>query len=442
MKSLSDRWVRTLNNFWTVVSFSLRNRMRTKSFIVTTIIISVVLCIGINLPWFISRFSSDEPDRIGFIENDAPAVTERLQAYYGSQEKPGIELVGFPDAGSDEANEEALKERVKNKEIEGYLVFETEGQPFPSVTYKSEKLMDTGRTSSLSAALQAIKADIILAGANLTEEQRAALAQPVQITAVQISAAEGTGSIGDSGKSEEEQILAFILVYALIIVLFMGIMITGQMIATEITAEKSSRVMEILVTSVAPLTQMFGKIVGMFLVGITQIGIYIAVAAVNIMLPHNLEMLKTWNLDPSSLDPMLYVYAVIFYLTGYFLYATMYAAIGSIVSRTEELGQAVMPMTMLSLVAFYIGVFGISTPNAGFVEITSFIPFFTPFVMFMRIGLADPALWEVLLSLGILLATILALGWLSAKIYRTGVLMYGKRPSIKELRKAMKAYKV
>ena len=101
-----------------------------------------------------------------------------------------------------------------------------------------------------------------------------------------------------------------------------------------------------------------------------------------------------------------------------------------------------MPLTMLSLAAFYVGIFGTSQPNASFVEITSFIPFFTPFVMFLRIGLSDPALWEVLLSLGILLATILVLGWLSAKIYRTGVLMYGKRPTIKELVKAMKAYKV
>jgi ABC-2 type transport system permease protein len=424
------------------MSFSMRNKLRTKSFIVTTIIISILLCIVVNLPWFISRFSDDAPDRIGFVESEAPAVTERLQAYYGSQENPSIELVGYPDAGSAEANDAAMKERVKNKEIAGYLVFETDGLIFPTVAYKSEKLMDTGRANSLQSALQAIKADIILSGANLTEEQRAALAQPVQLEAVQISAGEGAGSIGAEGKSEEEQILAFFIVYALIIALFMGIMITGQLIATEITTEKSSRVMEILVTSVAPLTQMFGKIFGMLLVGLLQIGIYAAVVVINVLLPHNKEMLKQFDLDLSSLDPMLLVYAVIFYLTGYFLYATLYAAVGSLVSRTEELGQAVMPLTMLSLAAFYIGIFGIQQPQAAFVEIMSFIPFFTPFVMVMRIGLADPALWEVLLSLGILVATIFALGWLSAKIYRTGVLMYGKRPSIRELRKAMKAYKV
>lgn len=423
------------------MAFSLRNKVRGKAFIVTTIIIAILVSIVVNLPYILTQFSGDEPDRIGYVETEAPEVTERLKLYYGSMENPGLELVAYPDAGSAEANEDKMKERIRNGEIKGYLNFEFDGKTFPSVIYKSESMMETSKTGSLSGALQAIKADIILTDANLTAEQREALAQPVKVEAVQISASEGAGSIGE-GKTAEEQLLAFGIVYVLIIVLSLGIMITGQLIATEVTAEKSSRVMEILVTSVAPLTQMFGKIVAMFLVGLLQIGIYAAVFVLNIMLPHNQEALEALNIDFSVLDPMLVVYAVIFYLTGYFLYATLYAAIGSIVSRTEDLGQAVMPMTILSIASVYIGIFGTTQPNAAFLEVLSFIPFFTPFVMFVRVGLADPAMWEVLLSLAILVATVLAAGWLSAKIYRTGVLMYGKRPNIKELIKAMKAYKV
>lgn len=423
------------------MAFSLRNKVRGKAFIVTTIIIAILVSIVVNLPYILTQFSGDEPDRIGYVETEAPEVTERLKLYYGSMENPGLELVAYPDAGSAEANEDKMKERIRNGEIKGYLNFEFDGKTFPSVIYKSESMMETSKTGSLSGALQAIKADIILTDANLTAEQREALAQPVKVEAVQISASEGAGSIGE-GKTADEQLLAFGIVYVLIIVLSLGIMITGQLIATEVTAEKSSRVMEILVTSVAPLTQMFGKIVAMFLVGLLQIGIYAAVFVLNIMLPHNQEALEALNIDFSVLDPMLVVYAVIFYLTGYFLYATLYAAIGSIVSRTEDLGQAVMPMTILSIASVYIGIFGTTQPNAAFLEVLSFIPFFTPFVMFVRVGLADPAMWEVLLSLAILVATVLAAGWLSAKIYRTGVLMYGKRPNIKELIKAMKAYKV
>jgi len=426
----------------TVLAFTMRNKLRTKAFVITTLIIAVILSVVVNLPYIISQFSSDDADRIGFVETNAPDITSKLQQLYGAMEEPDVELVSYPDAGSAEANEAALKKGIADGDIKGYLEFETaDGASFPKVTYKSEKMMDMGGPGSLSNGLLMVKNEMILAGTDLTDEQKRELAAPVVIGNVQISATEGAGSVGD-GKTEEERAVAMGLVYVLIIVLFMGVMITGQLIATEITAEKSSRVMEILVTSVSPLKQMFGKIFGMFLVGILQIGVYIAVFLINLTLPHNQDMLGELNIDLGSIDPMLLVYAVIFYLTGYFLYATLFAAVGSIVSRTEDLGQAVMPLTFLSLGGFYIGIFGMTNPTATFVEVTSFIPFFTPFIMFLRIGLADPALWEVLLSLGILAVSIFVFGWLSAKIYRTGVLMYGKRPSFKELRKAMKAYKV
>ncbi|MDZ5038599.1 ABC transporter permease, partial [Clostridium perfringens] len=121
--------------------------------------------------------------------------------------------------------------------------------------------------------------------------------------------------------------------------------------------EKSSRIMEILITSVSPLSQLFGKVIGMLLLGLSQIAAFGVVVVVNLILQHNIDTLKDMNLDLTAIDPMLLVFGLIFYILGYFLYAMLYAAIGSIVSRTEDLGQAVMPITMLSLVAFYIAIF-------------------------------------------------------------------------------------
>src|SRR5690606_1961665 len=119
----------------------------------------------------------------------------------------------------------------------------------------------------------------------------------------------------------------------------------------------------------------------------------------------------------------------------------LYAALGSVVSRTEDLGQAVMPMTIISLAGFYIAMFSIATPESTLVTVSSYIPFLSPFVMLLRIGLTNIATWEILVSLGILLVTIYICVIVSSKIYRTGVLMYGKRPSMKELIKAVRAYK-
>lgn len=200
--------------------------------------------------------------------------------------------------------------------------------------------------------------------------------------------------------------------------------------------------MEILITSVSPLTQMFGKIIGIFLVGLLQIAVFAAAVCANLMLPHNNVILSSAGLDLSQLNIAVLGYGLVFYILGYFLYAVLFAAVGSIVSRTEELGQAIMPITVLSLAAFYIGIFNIAASDTIFVKVAGYIPFFSPTVMLLRIGLERASLLEIWLSLGILVASILLFGWLAAKIYRTGVLMYGKRPSFKELRKAMKAYKI
>lgn len=438
-----------MNSFWTVVGFTVKNKLRGKAFLITTIIIALIMSIGINLPYIFSQFGGgDKVTNIGYIQSEqaelAPgsATGDQLKAFYEAQEQPSLKLIPFEDKGSAGENEKQLKDAITDKQIKGYLEFgEMTDSGFPEMTYKSEKLMEFEMTSSLQGALQMIRQATVLQNAGLTDEQMALLNAPIDIETVQISAAEGAGSLGD-GKSAEEQAVNMGLIYFIIILLFMAVMISGQMIASEITAEKSSRVMEILITSVSPLKQMFGKIFGMFVVVVLQIAIYVVVIIGNISMPHNNKTLGNLNIDLSNIDPALLAYAVLFFLTGFFLFATLFAAVGSLVSRTEDLGQAVMPITILSLAGFYISLFSISTPDSTLVKVTSFIPFFSPFVMMLRLGLTDPPVWQVITSIGILLVSIYVAVWISAKIYRTGVLMYGKRPSWKELRKAMKAYKV
>lgn len=435
-----------MSNFWTVVVFTLKNKFRGKAFLITTTIIAVIMTIAINLPYIFSQFNSgDKVTSIGYTQSkqsEGAATGDQLKAYFDMQENSSVKLVPYEDKGSEAENEKQLKQAITAKDIKGYLAFgEMTESGFPEMTYKSEKLLAFELTGSIQIALQAIRQAAVLQDAGLTEAQLALLNAPIDIATVQISATEGAGSV-DKGKTPEEQGVNMGLVYFILFLLFMAIMITGQLIASEITAEKSSRVMELLITSVSPLKQMFGKIVGMFLVGLIQISIYVLVIIINVNLPHNDKMLGQFNIDLTKIDPALLMYAALFYLTGYFLFATLFAAVGSIVSRTEDLGQAVLPITMTSLAGFYIAIFSISSPDSILVKVTSFVPFFSPYVMLLRLGLTDPPLWEVWASIGILLVTIYAAVWLSAKIYRTGVLMYGKRPSFKELRKAMKAYKI
>jgi ABC-2 type transport system permease protein len=382
----------------------------------------------------------EETTRIGLVYGQEQTLAEQLETTWSNLPSTSYEFVKY-----ETADEAALNKDIENGVIEGYLKFEAqEGHTFPTVVYSSEdEAMSPELQSNLQAALQVAKTRSIVEGLDLSETQINELNTPVQIDTRGIDPTETGNAGGASGEKEgASEVINYIVVYALIILFFFTLMGTGNMIASEVTTEKSSRIMEILITSVSPLSQMFGKVIGMFLLGLSQIAAFGVVAAVNLMLPHNMDTLKDMNLDLTAIDPMLLVFGLIFYILGYFLYAMLYAAIGSIVSRTEDLGQAVMPITMLSLVAFYIAIFSLSAPNSMLMKVSTYIPFISPTTILVRIGLGNIPVWEILLSLAILVVAILIFGWLAAKIYRTGVLMYGKRPTFKELRKAMKAYKM
>lgn len=424
----------------TVIRFTFLNKIKTKSFLITTLVLVLLVSIGMNIPYFIDKFSGGEqgPASVGVMEASQPEIVASLEAYLQKQGEFGFTLQKF--AGE---NEEALRAELKAGNIDGYLKFNQDGQSaFPTVSYISNKdSIHQSVNSSLQAALQSVKAEVITKG-TLSEEQLAALTAPVFIDPVKLDASGANASANEAETESGPAPINYIVVYALVILFFMIIMMTGNMIAAEVTAEKSSRIMEILITSVSPLTQMFGKIIGMLYIGLLQIFIFAGVIGINMSLPHNQSVLGGLNLNLADINLTVLVLGLIYFVLGYLLYATLFAAIGSLVSRTEELGQAIMPITMLSLAAFYIGIFSLSAPNSLLLKISNFIPFFSPVSMIVRAGLGDTPVWEIAASLVILAVSILFFGWLAAKIYRTGVLLYGKRPTMKELRKAMRAYKI
>lgn len=434
MKFLSKRWEASMNSIWTVIKFTYMSRFRIKSFQVMSLILLILISLLIHLPSIIQQFSSDDATKIGIFGTKQAAVSAKLEAFYNNQPNAEIQIVPLTDQGSTEANEAYGKQQIADKKIKGYLEF-TDGKQggFPKMIYKST---GTSEKNKLQTALQLIKTDMVLQGAGLPDAIKTDIQTPVSLETVQIS----TSDQAAEGKTESQMRLSYILVYILLFMLYMGAIGFGNLVATEITAEKSTRVMELLITSVSPLKQMFGKIIGICLLALSQIAALIVVAALNIQLS-DASAIKELDISWSDLELSLIVYFLIFYLLGFFIYATIFAAVGSLVSRTEDVGPAIMPVTYVIVAAFMIAIFGLNHPNAPFVVTMSFVPFFSPMIMFLRIGMSSPAFWQVALSIIIQLLSIGAMSWLAAKIYRTGVLMYGKRPTLKELRKAMRAYR-
>lgn len=435
-----------MNRIGTVIGFTFRQKAKTKSFLITTLVLALLITIGMNIPYLITLFKGEdkasspmkEQMSIGLIVQQQDAtVAEALEQYTQLQSVTPLSWIRY-----DSTTDEALQSALQNDTITGYVELTSAAGEFPTVEYVAKgDAPSPDVIALLQAGLQSAKTKLI-AGTTLSEQQVQEISTPVQIDSRTISVEAEGGNGADDNAGENLSPINYALVYVLMILFFTSAMMTGNMIATEVTAEKSSRIMEILITSVSPLTQMFGKIIGIFMIGMLQILVFALVVGGNLLLPHNHVILADAGLSLAELNVQVLVYGLIFYILGYFLYAVLFAAVGSIVSRTEDLGQAVMPITMLALAAFYIGIFNIFTSDTMLVKVSSFVPFTSPTVMLLRIGLERAALWEIWLSLVILVISILGFGWLSAKIYRTGVLMYGKRPSWKELRKAMKAYKI
>lgn len=250
--------------------------------------------------------------------------------------------------------------------------------------------------------------------------------------------AEGeTISVGEG----KDQIRNFFYTYILIFLLYFAIIMYGQFIASSVATEKSTRAMELLITATRPTGLMFGKVLGAGLSGLLQLALVLGSG----YLFYNLNTIYyADNFIVQSIFAMplsMLLYTLLFFVLGFFLYAFLYAALASLVSRMEDLSTATMPVTFLFIAAFLIVMFSMGSGNvdSGLMLFASFFPLTSPMAMFTRIAMVDVSAWQVLLSVGLLIGTTIAIGVLAAHIYRLGVLLYGTPPKPAEIVKMLRA---
>lgn len=242
-------------------------------------------------------------------------------------------------------------------------------------------------------------------------------------------------TVEDLGKDQSETIL---YTYIMIFALYMLIISCGQMVASNVANEKSSRAMELLITSTTPNSLIFGKVFASCFAGFLQLTITFGSS----MLFYNMNEtgLKKYAVIRSIFDipTELFVYLLVFFILGFLIYAFVYSAIGSVVSRLEDVSGATMPVTyffMFSVIAILISMFSVENT---LLKVLSFIPFTSPMAMFTRIAMSAVPWYEILISMIVLVASVIGIGLLSAKIYKVGVLLYGVPPKISAVIKAMK----
>ena len=401
-----------MRQFKTILKFELSNLLGNKIFKGVTLSIMLVMAVVMFFPRIKSMIAGNEdetaePERntvmaLSADESYASSVKELFEEFY-----PGYEVKLVSD-------EEEIRQLIKDGNAEcGFAL-----HSMTSYTYFVDNL--TMYDDNEYVADEALRR---LYQVNAMLEKGVTPEEITDIYSVQIE--HETESLG------KDQAQNFFYTYIMIFALYMVILLYGQMVATNVASEKSTRAMEVLVTSAKPTAMMFGKVIASCLAGLLQLVCVFGSAVLFYQL--NKEYWSNQIIASIFDMPMhLLLYMLLFFILGFFIYAFMYGAVGSTASKLEDINTSVMPITMLFIVAFMVTMFSMSSGNIDniLMKICSFIPFTSPMAMFTRIAMSTVPWYEILISVLILVGSVFGIGVLAARIYRLGVLLYGTTPKI------------
>jgi ABC-2 type transport system permease protein len=427
-----------MRKFLAVVKREYIQRVRARMFIVSTILLPVVMSLFGLVPAIILSIDAGGPMRVAVIDRTGK-VFGRLQEAVASEEsdadqseqrtpEPGpggraFSLEQIPWIGrSDEELSHQLNARLQAKELDGYLILPQDFMEKGQAEFFNNNPGDVLSRRILQRAVNRAVREQRLIEAKVDPATRQGLFQSTELQSVKIGAA---GEERDSGGS-------FVLVFGVGFIMYLAILMYGQVILGAVIEEKETRIAEILFSSVRPFTLMMGKLVGVSFVALTQLAIW--GLAFSVFAVYGINLLASRGLKASlpAIPLSHYIYFALFFLLGYFIYATIYALVGSMVTTAQEGGQLAMPIILILVVSFYLFLPVSRSPDSSFSFWVSMLPFSAPVAMLVRIVTQTPPFWQIALSLLIGFGSVLLIMWVASRVYRVGMLMYGKRASIPE----------
>ncbi len=318
-----------------------------------------------------------------------------------------------------------LRKDIDAKKIDGYLVLDTASIASGKISYRASSVSDFTYQERLERHLNAVLLRDRLLERGIRPDAIAELEKTVSI---------------DAKRADEKESGGFLVSMVFFVFLYATLIQYGMYNLRGVIEEKSNRIVEIVISSVRPTELMLGKVIGIGLVGLTQYAIW-SVLAMSLALLSGSGLAATLGLAHAAIPtvPMATIaYFVLFFLLGYFFYASIYTAIGAPFNSDQEAQQlAMIPTLMIVSIWAFWGVI-VNNPNSTLATVLSFIPPLTPMVMFFRVTLAPVPAWQIVLATGIMIVAIVAMAWVAGKIYRVGILMYGKKPTVPEIMRWMR----
>lgn len=436
-----------MRKFLAVVKREYVQRVRSRFFVVATLLGPVMMVGFIILPPLMSGIRSGGPMRLAIVDQTGK-MYERVARELTNVKEPRksssptigtsnsreqvdqadklfprsflIEEIHLEDRSLDQIRNQ-LESRVQTRDLDGYIVLPPnllkDEQPEYRTRNAADRLTQNYIQDAISRAVRGRR--LVEAGIRETEVERAS--EPINLRITQAGGAESKGRASSY------------FVFGTGLLIYMCVLLYGQLVLGAVIDEKETRIAEILFSSMKSFPLMMGKLIGVSLVALTQLSIWGLAFLLFALFGVGMLAARGVPISMPHIPAIAVVCFVLYFLLGYFIYATLYAVVGSMVTTTQEGGQLALPVVLMLVAGFYLSFSIMRNPNSPLAFWASMFPFFAPITMLARIVTETPPLWQIALSLGIGVATAVGLIWVASRIYRVGMLMTGKKASIPEV---------
>lgn len=410
-----------MKDLWTVASYTMKEMMKRKSFLISNLIIFLIIIIGFNVPNILNMLKGDNNEVSG---NDVILMIDPDNLYMGT-----LDSLNQMDLGktfkiqNNGFTKEEIKEKINAEEIYAAMVITKQDNNI-HVEYIVDSMgIGSQGPTEIVKILSQLYTNVQIGKLGLSQEQLSSLNPTFDMQLTQTNENPASGNI--------------FAIMLLSLVLFYAIYFCAYQVSSSITTEKTSKIMETLVTSTTPKTIVLGKTIGIGIVGLVQVASSIIISVISCNLFMDPAILSN-IIDISKITPTLAILTIVYFIFGYALYSLLYALTGSTVSKPEDINSSNTPVAILAVIGFYLSYFSMMNPTSEINIFASIFPFSAPFSMPFRIMMGTATLGQIAMSIAILLISIIVIAQVSIKIYSSAILNYGTKMSIKDIFKMYK----